>query len=178
MEELHTQPQTKVCPISGESRPRKAPHYAKLYGQHVSRKCYFGFANRRQFAYLIDGLIWSHLVSGVGQLIGLDWWPWGPETISGTYILVFFICQIPFLFKDGFAGQSPGKALMGVQVLDERTGRPAGFLASFKRNLPLLIPLLPIYVAFKLLKGYRLGDKWANTKVVWKKYKDKAPFAV
>ncbi|MCP3902337.1 MAG: hypothetical protein GY715_01770 [Planctomycetes bacterium] len=38
------------------------------------------------------------------------------------------------------------------------------------RNLPLLIPLAPLFIAFSLLKGKRLGDGWANTRVVWNKY--------
>ncbi len=68
--------------------------------------------------------------------------------------------------------------MMGVQVVDEIIGKPVGFDPSFKRNLPLIIPLMPLIVAFELPKGKRIGDGWARTRVIWKKYKDKAPFAI
>jgi hypothetical protein len=130
-----------ACPLCGTDNRKKRPHYAKLYGHYVCRKCYHGFANRRRVAFLID------------------------------VTAVFFL-------KDGFRGQSPGKFLTGVQVLNEETGQPAGFWASFKRNLPLLIPRAVIVVPLQLVRGHRLGDRWSRTEVVWKKYKDKAPFAV
>jgi uncharacterized RDD family membrane protein YckC len=75
-----------------------------------------------------------------------------------------------FLFKDCFSGQSLGKATCGVKVIDETTGEPGGIGASLKRNLPLVIPFMPLIVAFQLCKGHRTGDGWSNTKVIWKKY--------
>jgi hypothetical protein len=58
-----------------------------------------------------------------------------------------------------------------VQVLDARTGAPIGAGASFKRNLPLLIPIVgQLIILIQMLKGPRLGDGWAHTKVIWKKY--------
>ena len=166
-----------ACPLCGIDSPKKAPRYAKLYGHYVCRKCYFGFANRRQFAFLIDGVLLDLFFRAIERLIGIDFWTCESESGAGLYTFSY-ILGLLFLFKDGFNGQSPGRALMGIQVVDENTGQPIGFLASFKRNLPLLIPFAVIFVAFQLMKGHRLGDKWSKTKVVWKKYKNEALFAV
>ena len=81
-----------------------------------------------------------------------------------------------FVMRDSFWGRSPGKMAMGVQVYDEVTGEPAGFMTSVKRNLPLLIPFMPLVVATTMLKGPRLGDGWARSKVVWLRYADHPVF--
>lgn len=93
-------------------------------------------------------------------------------TLIGWLLLSLFFC------KDSFTGQSPGKALLGVRVIDTRTGQAAGLLASFKRNLPLLIPFMPLIVGGRLCGGYRTGDKWAKTKVIWNKHAEHPIFAV
>jgi uncharacterized RDD family membrane protein YckC len=83
---------------------------------------------------------------------------------------------VAWLLKDGFHGHSFGKSLLGLQVVDIDTGQGAGFGASFKRNLPMLIPFAPLVAAFQMSRGPRLGDGWANTRVVWKKYLGRGPF--
>lgn len=180
MKETNLRSGKQTCPLCGSDNRKKMPHYAKLYGHYVCRKCYFGFANRRQFAFLIDIILLSLVRSGIDWFRGIGFWEDEPGLTVGSFTLSCAMVVI-FLVKDGFRGQSPGRALLGIQVIDEKTGRPAGFLASFKRNLPVLIlipPFVWVFVAFQLVKGHRLGDKWANTKVIWKKYRHKAPFAV
>ena len=104
-----------------------------------------------------------------------------------------------FAFKDGFRGQSPGKMLMGVQVLEGRSLEPAGFRLSLMRHVPLLVmwgvatfmiffPGMPwlltnliilillLYMATQLCRGPRWGDKLAGTMVIWKKYRHRVPF--
>ena len=79
--------------------------------------------------------------------------------------------------QDGFGGYSPGKWLCGVRVIDARTGAPIGVGASFKRNLPLLIPIVgQLIILIQMNKGPRLGDGWAHAKVIWNKYADKPLF--
>jgi hypothetical protein len=41
-----------------------------------------------------------------------------------------------------------------------------------------MIPFMPLIVAFSLGKGSRIGDGWAHTKVIWKKYASNPVFAV
>ncbi|HVP12092.1 MAG TPA: hypothetical protein VMV94_13005, partial [Phycisphaerae bacterium] len=68
--------------------------------------------------------------------------------------------------------------LCRVRVVDKDTLEPTGFACSLKRNLVLLIPVVPAIVAFQLLKGRRWGDKWARTKVILKKHAHRPPFDI
>ena len=93
------------------------------------------------------------------------------------------------LIADGFAqGRSLGKLLIGIQVVQRRSGRPAGFRGSILRNLPVafagllaLIPLVGLVLFFTLgagvlafesymvltdEEGARAGDVLADTRVV------------
>jgi len=85
-----------------------------------------------------------------------------------------------FAFKDGFGGYSPGKYLMGIQVVDRFTRQPIGFRQSFKRNLSIGIPFVTgiavFIIALSPLNGLRSGDSWARTMVIWRKHERKAPF--
>jgi uncharacterized RDD family membrane protein YckC len=96
--------------------------------------------------------------------------------VTGLLRVLPWLLYGVWLLKDGFNGYSPGKWMMGVQVVDADTGQGAGFGASFKRNLPLLIPFAPLVAAFQMSRGPRLGDGWANTRVVWKKHEGRGPF--
>lgn len=159
-----------TCPLCGSGK-----HMAKakpLYGHMVCKKCYYSFANQRQLAYFLDLLIYYAICFIVGLLLGVLMAASGSSksdfenvaSLLGWILLPFLIC------KDCFSGQSVGKAMCGVKVIDETTGEPGGIGASFKRNLPLVIPFMPLFVAFQLSKGHRTGDGWSNTKVIWKKY--------
>jgi uncharacterized RDD family membrane protein YckC len=158
------------CPLCGKSGRM---HKAKLlYNHAVCRRCHYIFAFRRQYAYALDAMLWrllwipvllfaayKMLFAGFSRISII-----GTVGLSGLVLLGVFCC------KDCFAGQSLGKAIMGVRVIDRTTGKPIGAKTSFKRNLPLLIPFMPLVVCFLLYKGYRKGDAWANSKVIWKKY--------
>ncbi len=178
MEETHPQTRGPTCPLCGTDRIKRQPHYAKLYGHYVCRKCYHGFANRRQFAFLIDCILWILLFRffayGIDTALRVFHAP--QDLIRVALNVLIWLHGATFLIKDGFRGMSPGKAAMDVCVIDETTGEPAGRKASARRNLPLLVPSVPFIIAFQLVKGHRWGDRWANTKVIWKKYRDKTPF--
>lgn len=168
------------CPICN-SRPIHRKRV--LYGVPVCKKCFYGFANRRQIAYLIDAVAWQiAIIFPIGFIAGImiATTPPGPagQPNSAMQQLEFALNFLPyplfliFAMKDGFTGKSLGKSICGVMVLDQDTHEPITFLTSFKRNLILIVPILPLVVAFMLQRGYRIGDKWANTKVVWTKYRN------
>ena len=151
-----------------------------LYGHQVCKKCYYAFANRRQIAFVIDVLSWrvvmlpvSFAIGFVLTLLGFD-----HSSIVGIATLLGWLLLTVFFCKDSFAGQSPGKALLGVKVFDVRNGKPASIASSFKRNLPLFIPFMPLIVGGRLCSGFRTGDKWAHTKVIWMKHAEHPIFAV
>lgn len=160
-----------TCPLCGGTKRMRRP--LKLYGTPVCKKCYYRFASRRQFAFLIDWLLWLPISVGGGQAVdlGLSTAGMSATTRGGTAFALFWIV-LPLIFfcKDGFGGHSPGKFLMGVKVIDRKSYEPIGVAASLKRNLPLLVPFMWLVVAYLLQDGRRLGDGWANSKVIWKKY--------
>lgn len=150
-----------------------------LYGHMVCKKCYYGFANHRQLAYFIDLLGYYVITFVAGMMVGVVMAGSGSSQseIQGVASLLGWILLPVLLCKDCFSGQSVGKAMCGVKVIDETTGESGGIGASFKRNLPLVVPFMPLVVAFQLCKGHRIGDGWSNTKVIWKKYATNPIFA-
>ena len=77
------------------------------------------------------------------------------------------------LLRDAIAGQSIGKLLLGLVVIDLETGRPTSWSGSVKRNLVLLLPGANVAAVFlegrTILvdpQGQRLGDRFAQTQVV------------
>jgi uncharacterized RDD family membrane protein YckC len=165
-----------------------------LYGYQVCPKCHSDFAWKRAFAHLIDivaaniilGIlvvaalvIGAVLIAGAGQTSNSDA---AAVTAMLLFMLLYafiFIAMYAFLLlRDGFNGQSPGKKVLGLQVINTVTGIPIRFGDSFKRNLILIVPVLPIVVAVQIFtaNGMRIGDEWAQTKVIWLQYADRAPF--
>ena len=60
--------ESKICPLCGKE---KHMHKAKdLYGTMVCSKCYYGFANRRQFAFVLDVIGWRILVYPLSYALG------------------------------------------------------------------------------------------------------------
>src|SRR5258708_9773311 len=163
----------------------------RLYGYNVCTKCHSDFAMKRAFAYIVDMTLWSifcfpltffiFVLSGIsGAVVGAA--THNDNSGANMFVFVLFVCCLGTTFlvlgMDGFAGHSPAKAMFGLQVIDDRTGRPANFFDSFQRNLPLAIPFMPLYAGYQLFQsdGRRIGDGWSRTKVICKPYRDKAPF--
>lgn len=151
-----------------------------LYGHPVCKKCYYGLANRRQLAFVVDWIALQFFSVIVGVCLGVAMFALGndAETIEAAGSLLGWSVLPVFFCKDGFSGFSPGKLMTGVRVVDIRTRQPAGFGGSLKRNLPLAIPFMPLVVALELGKGKRIGDGWAHSMVIWRKYADSPVFAV
>ena len=182
------------CPLCvGTMAGRK---FKRLYGISVCRDCHLAFASRRQGAFVADFIVYG-LVCGLGAAGLTAVWentnllsPVG-EILYGAWAIV---TGLAFLGKDGFRGHSLGKAANGLQVVDCRTYQPVGFLRSVLRNLPilsllvfvalgfvhpaviLLAPIPLIILGVWLHRGYRPGDGWAGTKVIWKKYANRLVF--
>ncbi|HTC94429.1 MAG TPA: RDD family protein [Terriglobales bacterium] len=163
----------------------------RLYGYSICEKCHSDFAMKRAFAYIVDMMIWSVvcfplsifiiLLSGISGAV-VETATHNNNSGANMAMLVFFVCILGSMFlvlaMDGFKGHSPAKAMFGLQVIDDLTGRPINFWDSFQRNLPLAVPFMPLYAAFQIFQhdGRRMGDGWARTKVIWKPYRDKSPF--
>jgi len=162
---------TAACPLCGKAD--KMQKAKPLYGHMVCNGCRDGFANRRQAAGALDIFVLIYLLqlALAAMLVSQGSAPEDVTTIAWLGSILVF------LGKESIGGRSPGKAFFGVRVIDDTNGQPVGLAWSIKRNLPLLIPFMPLIVALQLGKGERTGDGWAHTKVVWQKYADHPIFA-
>jgi len=166
------------CPLCGDTKKMGA-RARMLYDHWICRKCSNALANRRQLAWILDILaLWGvmFVVLFVVAFTAALTRGAGRTDLSGLAGVLPWLLYGLWLFRDGFNGHSFGKSVTGLQVVDTGTGRGATFGASFKRNLPMLIPFAPLVAAFQMTRGPRLGDGWANTRVVWKKHAGRGPF--
>ncbi|HLA84585.1 MAG TPA: RDD family protein [Thermoguttaceae bacterium] len=161
-----------TCPLCHGDMPASKP--PRLYGNPVCRKCYWGFAGRRYLAFFLDSIlfiVFMHIVAFVivtALTIGDS-----PDRVWSIMDGILMIGgAVLFLCKDGFSGYSLGKRLVGIRVVHSKTGQPSWFFASFIRNLPLCILIVPVIVAVQLPKGERAGDSTAHTLVMWDAYAD------
>jgi len=164
-----------------------------LYGSQVCPKCFNDFAWKRAFAYIIDIVIVNAIVGiltvvmiiigavlvGAAQSANND-----QAATAGAVVFVlgylgcFLMAYVLIIMRDGHQGMSPGKRILGLKVINSVSGAPAGWGDSFKRNIILAVPVIPIVVIVQLFSGngLRLGDEWSRTKVIWQQYADRAPF--
>lgn len=109
--------------------------------------------NKRVCAFLIDSLIAGGIHIIIVLLIAKN--------------IFDFAWYIYILLRDCFSGQSLGKRLVGLQVIDEK-GTPVAASKTIARNIFMIIPFFPIIEYFIMLNeesGRRIGDKVAKTKV-------------
>ena len=92
----------------------------------------------------------------------------GTTRTSGAPALIAFALSLAYLLlADSLpGGQSLGKRLMGIAVVDERTGRPCTLVQALVRNgLLLFLSIIDWLCVFSRTRQ-RLGDKAAHTIVV------------
>ncbi|MGD9644576.1 MAG: RDD family protein [Pirellulales bacterium] len=182
---MSTEPLVPVyCPVCGQPKARLAQ---TLYDVPTCRRCIDGFTKRRTVAGFFDWIVLPTLLFmaiGFAQAVLVL----RAEDVGGSRVvdiplrlillLLPLIAYLLFAAKDGFAGISPGKALCGLRAIHIETGEPLGVVRSVVRNLPpLVVPLLAFVIALQFRKGPRIGDGMGKSRVVWRKYADKAPFA-
>lgn len=104
---------------------------------------------------IIVSVLLSNLSTKIGEIVGL----------FGILAALFYI-----LCADGLAGgQSYGKRIMGICVIDATSGRSCTFIKSLLRNISLAFLGLIDWIFIFSEKRQRLGDMLANTIVVRKK---------
>jgi uncharacterized RDD family membrane protein YckC len=149
---------------------------------------------RRAVAFIIDVIIisvidavsWYVLTKdvGAGSCIG------GGITINGhcrgftdggnrsIWLLIEFLAGVGiFWIMQGLTGKTPGKAAMGIQVVNAE-GKPPGVGRAIVRSILYIVDGFPIYilplvgfiVAMVSERNQRVGDMVANTFVVDKNF--------
>ena len=180
----HASAASELCPICHspltERWLNRSLSAKSINGVIVCPRCRYGLVARRIGAHVVDlgvlypiafGAFYVTLTFPSLRISGTL----SVETVLG-YLVAFGIPYAIFCLRDSVAGRSPGKLLFGLQVINWDTRRPIGLVASFKRNLILLIPYIEVLLVFTLGKGWRPGDGWANTRVIRRKHIHKAPF--
>jgi uncharacterized RDD family membrane protein YckC len=143
-----------------------------LYGRDVCRRCWSGFTNLRQLAWVIDAVLVGFLAELLAAAVT------GPADAPMVPRWSYYVILAGlFAAKDGFGGHSLGKAICGFQVVDRDTGEPASFLRCAARNWFLAIPLVAMYIAMTMGPGPRLGDRLARTRVIRRRQRDNPVFA-
>jgi uncharacterized RDD family membrane protein YckC len=87
--------------------------------------------------------------------------------------IAFVIVGAIYLLVRDMRGQSVGKIMFGLTVIDLENGKPATLRASIRRNIMLIVPgvnLAAVVLEFRAIvrdpQGQRLGDRLAQTQVV------------
>ena len=114
--------------------------------------------NRRLFAATIDGLL-VVMTCVLYWNSGVAWY----LAAGAAYLL----------FRDAVKGQSVGKFMLGLVVVNLETGRLSTVTGSVRRNAVLLLPganLVAMFLEARTIvhdpQGQRLGDRLAQTQVI------------
>jgi uncharacterized RDD family membrane protein YckC len=120
---------------------------------------------RRNKAFLIDVIIFLSLAVLPMFFIGIL-----PDWLSGkAFILGIIVGYIYIVFRDAMNGQSIGKRIYKIQVVDQETKEPIGFLMAFIRGFVTSLPIigmLDFLITTFTLNGQRLSDKLLSIELV------------
>ena len=129
---------------------------------------------RRVLATIVDGVVIAVVAMLVGALFGTTRASSGEvsTSLSGlSSLLAIALAFGYYIALEGTRGQTLGKMLFGIKVVDERTGEPPGMGAATIRTLLRVVDglfgyLIGFVVVLVSAKRQRLGDMAAKTLVV------------
>ena len=150
-----------------------------IVGYVVVPALVFGLAYFPIVTYLARGLASAYgkanlrrrfLAAGVDASLVIT----GVVLYGATRAVPFLIGAAVYLvMRDAIAGRSVGKFLFGLVAMHLESGRPAGPMASLRRNVLFVLPgANAVAVCLESLtivrdpQGQRLGDRLAQTQVV------------
>ena len=122
----------------------------------------------RALAFLVDLIIRAVIMIGLSWIFSIF-----DRLGDGLLLLSFFLIEwfYPVLFEVYWLGQTPGKKVMGILVVND-DGTPVGWSSSIIRNLLRFADFLPALWVFGLVSMMlnrdfkRLGDLAAGTLVI------------
>jgi len=118
---------------------------------------------KRYLAQIVDQFI----AIGLGLFVAYIFDLVGIKEIGIAMFWLIYIAYI--LFNDGLPnGQSLGKKLLSIKVINKTNATPCKLSESFIRNITTVIPFLAMIDAVMIFgkKKQRMGDEMANTLVV------------
>jgi uncharacterized RDD family membrane protein YckC len=130
---------------------------------------------RRVVSTLIDGLIlggaYALLAAGSGDVHEVGPWNWVADTSPVASVLYALVAAAYYIVMEGRFGQTLGKMVTGIRVVDEHTGAAPGFGPATIRTVLRLVDgligyLVALVVVLSSQRRQRLGDMAAHTLVV------------
>lgn len=122
-------------------------------------------SGRRFVAHLVDGTLYTVLFVLLILVAGAT----NDVVLVLTFVLGLTVLHIAyFVVLQRPKGRTPGKALVGIRVVDA-SGQVPTTGALVKRSLPLLIEYLYVIALIGMLTSeyrQRFGDRWGRTYVI------------
>ena len=118
-------------------------------------------------AFLVDALTISIVLLLPASLVSyaMAWIGGSVKGIQMVWWVALGVLVVAILLRDGFRGRSVGKHLLGLRMITPR-GERCGYVRSFVRNVPLIIPVWNLLEVALVLAGKpRTGDRIARTTV-------------
>ena len=118
-------------------------------------------------AFLVDALTISIVLLLPASLVSyaMAWIGGSVKGIQMVWWVALGVLVIAILLRDGFRGRSVGKHLLGLRMITPR-GERCGYVRSFIRNVPLIVPVWNLLEVALVLAGKpRTGDRIARTTV-------------
>ena len=130
-----------------------APSYVPPQGPSGPRASF----GRRLAASLVDGLIYGVafwiLVLVAGSI--------SDAVLVIVYIIAFIAGLVYYGWFEGSpSGQTPGKKLLGIRVVDFNTGGPIGFGRGIVRWVARILSSLPCYLGYLWMLWDREKQTW------------------
>lgn len=129
---------------------------------------YVGFW-RRFVAALLDGIILSVLGGILGALLGGESVSFtaGGFSTNWMYIVLSILYSVGY---QGYAGQTLGKKVMGIKVVDEKGQKPSYFTFFLREIIGKFVSAIILFIGYLMViwdsKKQGLHDKIASTYVV------------
>jgi uncharacterized RDD family membrane protein YckC len=120
----------------------------------------------RVAAFLVDALSIAILLILPASAVSYAMtWTSAPKGIQLVWWGALAVLMLAMLLRDGFRRRSIGKQLLGLRLLTPK-GEGCGYVRSFIRNLPLVVPGWNVLELILVLAGKaRTGDRLARTTV-------------
>ncbi len=100
-----------------------------------------------------------------------------PKLIN-VFLIQLFIVGVVFIILWHYKSTSPGKALLGLKIVDAETLKPLSYAQSFLRFIGYFISIIPFMFGFTMImfskKKQGLHDKIARSLVIYNRNYDEA----
>jgi uncharacterized RDD family membrane protein YckC len=142
----------------------------------VERAADVHVTGRRIVGTLIDSAVLSALyllmAIALGTIVDLTGGQSGvPTVVTPSTVLFVLLTLVYYILMEGYRGQTLGKMLVGIRVVDQNSGGMPGPAAAIVRSLLRFVDglggyLVALIVVLASPRRQRLGDKAAHTLVV------------